>query len=189
MTHQDLFDIQNENGGGLSNAVTGKYTSVRHELARLDGKLTAGEAAKKISKALKIKVTAKEVQAFCTEWHHSGFYKASGGKKKIMGRTWFIEAEEVNELIVTWNEKSDAMKKEREEKEKKGREIVRGWYVRFNREAVNRFGELGYRTYLGVYEGERKGIPNHFTELSEAGYNNALKQEGRRLEAYEKPVF
>lgn len=41
MTHQTLNQVANINGGGLSVLVSGKYTSVRHERARIDGKHTA----------------------------------------------------------------------------------------------------------------------------------------------------
>jgi hypothetical protein len=111
MTYTDqLTSIQNSNGGGLSVSVSGKYTSVRHELARESGKLTAGESAKKISKELKIKVSAKEVVAAyetihgCEpEWHHAGFYRNNRGRS-TMGRTFFFSQEEVEELTARWNE-------------------------------------------------------------------------------------
>lgn len=109
MTHSILNQIANENGGGLSVAVTGKYTSIRHERAKIDGKLTAGEAAKYISKQLKVKISAKElVVGFKLlngrepEWHHAGFYKNSS-RKSIMGRTFFFDDSDVEMLIADWS--------------------------------------------------------------------------------------
>ncbi len=109
MTLQNqLHSIANENGGGLSTSVSGKYTSVRHELARLDGKATAGEAGKIISKALKIKVSAQEVveaykltRGYEPEWHHAGFYRGSNGRK-TMGRTFFFNEYDIEQLILDW---------------------------------------------------------------------------------------
>ena len=105
-----LKQIQNANGGGLSVAVTGKHTSVRHELAKLNGRLTAGEAAKVLSKSLKIKVLAKEVTAAYEvltgrepEWHHAGFYKGRNGRS-TMGRTFFFTDEHVEMLADRWHE-------------------------------------------------------------------------------------
>ena len=77
---------------GLANQIglTSKVVSERHYIAS-QTKLTAGEASKILSKALGIKVGAKElVESFKLiynkepEWHHSGFYKST------MGRTFFL---------------------------------------------------------------------------------------------------
>lgn len=57
----NLKSIQNTNGGGLSISVTGRYISVRHELARINGKSTAGETAKHLTKQIGRKIYAKEV--------------------------------------------------------------------------------------------------------------------------------
>lgn len=69
---------------------TGKYVSERHAVARSEGKLTAGEMAKKLNNQFKIepKIKATELKLFATEWHHSGFYKGGGGS--TMGRTYFF---------------------------------------------------------------------------------------------------
>ena len=36
------------------------------------------------------------------EWHHSGFYKAAGMRKKTMGRTFFFEVDELDVLAGQW---------------------------------------------------------------------------------------
>jgi len=93
----------------LSIESTGLYTSERHAEAKEEGKLTAGEAAKLLSKKLKQKISAKELVEAHTviygrepEWHHSGFYKAAGMRKKTMGRTFFFEVDELDVLAGQW---------------------------------------------------------------------------------------
>lgn len=87
-----------KNRNGLSYNETGRYTSVRHETAKQDGKVTVGEAAKIISKALGIKVAAKTIRPLSPEWHHSGFFR------NRMGKTWFFTKEQVEDIIKTWPE-------------------------------------------------------------------------------------
>ena len=66
---------------------TGKYVSERHAEAKAEGKLTAGQVAR-ILRNRDVKITAKELKRYATEWHHSGFYKGSNGS--TMGRTYFF---------------------------------------------------------------------------------------------------
>lgn len=104
---------------GLSVEYTGKYTSDRHEQAKQDGKLTAGETAKLLNKNFKpeTKITAAELKPFATEWHHSGFYK--GGNGSTMGRTYFFSPdtnlEELFQLVITNREKMSFISAEVEE--------------------------------------------------------------------------
>ena len=74
--------------------LTNKVVSERHYIASQTN-LTAGQAAKFITKAVKKNISAKEVRLLyeiyfkCDmEWHHSGFCKGSTGN--TMGRTYFI---------------------------------------------------------------------------------------------------
>lgn len=76
---------------------SGKFVSENHYKAKQEGKLTAGEAAKIISKRTGKKYLAKDIIPLCTEWHHSGLYKKE--KKFVMGKTWFITKEHVEEII------------------------------------------------------------------------------------------
>lgn len=80
---------RNQTQKGLSFRKTGKYTSQRHETAKQEGKITAGKAAKIISKSVGEKVLAKDIKKFSTEWHHSGFFKNG------MGKTWFFSPKEI----------------------------------------------------------------------------------------------
>lgn len=81
---------------GLSYAYTGKYTSDRHEAALRNGKLTAGQMAKKLSKELGRKIYANDIKEYADEWHHSGFYKGRNGR--TMGRTYFFNESSLETL-------------------------------------------------------------------------------------------
>lgn len=88
--------------------LTNKVVSERHYYTS-QTKLTAGEAAKAISKHTGKKVLAKDVKELYqvrygreAEWHHSGFYRDNNGK--TMGRTFFLSGEEVEELANNYDE-------------------------------------------------------------------------------------
>lgn len=85
------------------NGLSDKYVSERHHYAS-QTKLTAGQAAKIISKEINLKVSARdlvnkyvEIHGCEPEWHHSGHFKANGRSR--MGRTFFFTDNEINELI------------------------------------------------------------------------------------------
>ena len=74
--------------------LTHKVVSERHYMAS-QTLLTAGDAAKFITKAVGRKVSAKDVKLLYElqfvsemEWHHSGFFSGTSGQ--TMGRTYFI---------------------------------------------------------------------------------------------------
>lgn len=168
---------------GLSN----KVVSERHHFAS-QTKLTAGEAAKKISKSLKIKVTAKEVQAHCTEWHHSGFYKAGG--KSSMGRTWFISFEEVEKLIANWSTlKAELVaRKEVEEIEKQrlAAEITQGFYFTWDYDYSGSYGKKRNFKRLQWYSGSKLKAPKNMTETSVEFYEKN-KEVKRNYYGWDEP--
>ena len=193
MTHQILHSIANENSGGLSVSVSGKYTSVRHELAKVDGKLTAGEAAKKVSKALKIKVSAKELKEAFTlifarqpEWHHSGFYKAAG-RKSTMGRTFFFTEEQCDKLVESWA--TVAVKKAEKEAQiqVKRETVVFGFYYQWQSDYGGNYGKKRNFKVLFAYKGSALSIPSNFTSCSEESYMKAKELEGKKYFGWDEP--
>lgn len=197
MTTQLLEGIQNENGGGLSVSVSGKWTSVRHELARLEGKITAGEANKYMKKA-GIETTAKQIVEYYKvlngrepEWHHAGFYKDKN-KKSTMGRTFFFESEEVEELIENW-QNIEIMKSQRQaEKEAETqRQIatqIKGFFYEWTSDYSGRYGKKRNYKVLRVYEGSEYCKPNNFTALNtEAGFENAKANIGKAYYGWDEP--
>ena len=141
-----LKNAQNFNGGGLSVSVTGKYTSIRHELAKFDGKLTAGESAKFISKKYSIKLSAKEIVEFyqllnnrLPEWHHAGFFKK--GSKARMGKTYFFTNDEIDYLIENYDKiqaKKDAKIKA---KQIAAETMIFGFYFVWDYDYSGRYGK------------------------------------------------
>lgn len=155
----ELKAIQNSNGGGLSYAVTNKYTSVRHELSRLDkNKKTAGEVAKLINKELKIKTTAKELIEVYTklkgkspEWHHAGFFK------KAMGKTYFFNLKEI-ELLKDYMLNfyvPKLTKKEKELIESEKMKFIKKYngieFKRVSRKKLSKYSVVEKKEMLGKY--------------------------------------
>lgn len=172
--HQLIDQITNSNGGGLSHAVTGKYTSVRHEKAKLSGKLTAGEAAAYLTKILKIKIFAADVRPHLTEWHHSGFYKS--GNKSVMGRTYFIKPEDLDELAAKWNEKKSELQAKQTaaaiEEARKKETIIYGFYYIWDSNYSGRYGKKQNFKLLRWYTGSELGQPRNFTPCTPEFYNS-----------------
>ncbi len=79
-----------------------KMVSLNHQIAIEAGKLTAGQVAKILRKRGLLKnVTARELQKYAPEWHHSGFFRKRSRWK--MGKTYFfppdVNLEELAEII------------------------------------------------------------------------------------------
>lgn len=184
----DLQRITNANGGGLSHAVTGKYTSVRHEQAtRNPNKLTAGEAAKAMRKAGH-KVAAKELRELYRlvfhkdpEWHHSGFYK--GGNGSTMGRTWFYRQEEVD-AILNAIPKMEALKKAQEEVDNAE---VFGIYYSWDKDYGGNYGKARKFKRLEVYNGTEKHAPRGLVRCDKQQYEAAKAKVGQPYYGWDEP--
>lgn len=148
-------------------------------------KMLVGAAAKLLSKKFKTKISAKELEAFSTEWHHSGVFKGNTGR--LQGRrTWWLTTEQIEGITL---EQIEANRSAQAAAIEEGKRTVRGWYVDFRREAVNHLGRMGYKPYLAVYEGPASGTPKNFSPLTDGEFLSAKLEAGRRLEAYETPRF
>jgi hypothetical protein len=195
MIADQLKNIQNENGGGLSFEVTGKQTSVRHALAKEAGKLTAGEVGKHLSKSLKIKVLAKEVVSAYRilknkepEWHHAGFYKQSG-KKSTMGRTFFFTNEDVDFLIQNWN-KLEGIKQDKEKEiNAKKQNIIQGFYYYWDNGYSRHSGKKINYKVLKSYEGNELDKPRNFTQCSKEEFENVKTKEGKYYFGWDEPLL
>jgi hypothetical protein len=190
-----LESVQNFNGGGLSVSVTGKYTSVRHELARLDNKLTAGEAAKFVSKKLEIKMSAKDiVEAYhllhnrLPEYHHSGFYKKDG--KGTMGKTYFFTDDEIDYLIDNYS--TIEAKKEDKIKELKiaSEKIITGFYYVWDYDYSGKYGKKVNFKVLNAYKGSELNKPRrNFTACDEDTYVKVLAVSGKKYTGWDEPTL
>jgi hypothetical protein len=188
---ESLDRVSNENGGGLSVAVTGKYTSVRHERAKISGKLTAGEAAKEL-RSRGIKVSAKELvevfrllNGYDPEWHHAGFYKVD--KKSTMGRTFFFTSEQIDEIEERFPEVEGIKVKEEAERKAKEENKIKGFYYSWDYDYNGRNGKKRNYKVLGIYEGSELNAPRNFCSLEDAAFERARTQEGKKYFGWDEP--
>lgn len=182
----------------LSHEYTGKYTSANHEAAIQSGRLTAGEAAKIISKQIGKKVLAKQVLAsyralngFDPEWHHSGFY-SNGSRKKVMGRTWFLEDAEVSELAAKWVELQEKIIEDdfrQAQEEKKALETdIQGFYYVWDYDYGGYHGKKRNYKVLKAYEGNELEAPKkNFTPCDLAEFEAVKLFEGRAYYGWDEP--
>jgi hypothetical protein len=155
-----------------------------HIYAKECGKITAGEAAKILSKKFAIKILAKDIKPLSTEWHHSGAFKGNNGT--LAGKTYFFTKEQVDSITL---EKINQVNNQLISEKQALLINVQGWYIDFKKVSINRYGKLGWKPFLGIYEGEKGKAPKSFVALTDEQMEIARLQKGRQLEPYEKPTF
>jgi hypothetical protein len=172
-----------------------KCVSERHIYAS-SRKLTAGNAAKQLTKLVGRKVLAADIKEFYqmhfhheAEWHHSGFYR--GGSGKTMGRTFFISDEEVQELAEHYTElvqqRADTIAR-REAEEKRQRETrVMGFYWTWDYDYSGNHGKKRNHKVLHAYEGDELNQPNHFTPCNAATLKRVKTVVGRKYYGWDEP--
>lgn len=132
------------------------------------GRLTAGQAARALSKRLGRKILAKEIEPLATEFHHAGRF--GGDKAK---RVFFFAAEEVERITLADVERAAAP--------------VWGWVLGFRAE----FGRYGRKRMVPIVA-EVGQIPadrahrlgEKFHELSAAEAAEAQAAVGKALPPY-----
>lgn len=175
------------------NGLSGKYVSERHHFAS-QVKLTAGEAAKFLSKELRTKISAKNLVAgYKTlkgqepEWHHSGFYKSQSGSKKTMGRTFFFSDPEIEELKNRWKEIVLAQIIKAGENEIKEKTIITGFFYYWDFDYSGKNGRKTNHKVLGTFHGLECNAPKNFTPCSAEEFECAKLFEGRKYYGWEEP--
>lgn len=188
-----LNDITNQNGGGLSVEVTGKYTSVRHAKAKENGKLTSGEASKTLRKK-GLKISAKELVEvykllFGTEpeWHHAGFYKNAG--RSTMGRTFFFTERQINEIESRIGEIEILREEKRKEEERKANSVITGFYYIWDHDYSGRYGKKRNYKVLKAYKGSELKTPKNFTSCNESQFRRVLENEGKNYYGWDEPTI
>ena len=169
--------------------LTDKVVSERHFYASQE-KQTAGEAAKNIAKAVKRKVSAKNLREMYDlyyhhemEWHHSGFHKGTYGKTR--GRTFFISKEEIQEIIDNF----DMIYEKFEQSQAYESEKVYAIYWEWQELSRTNRRQPKWAKTLQVYEGERRMLPRNSTECTKAVYIEAMKAVGRIYEGWDTPTI
>lgn len=172
-----------------------KCVSERHFYAS-QTKLTAGEAAKVISKNTGKKVLANDVKALFkahygreAEWHHSGFYNGSQGR--TMGRTFFLDEEQVNELTEHYDEifakLKETAQREAEELDRQKSTIVQGFYWTWGHDYGGRYGKKRSYKVLQAYEGNEANKPVNFTPCSPEVMDKVKAAAGRKYFGWDEP--
>jgi hypothetical protein len=175
--------------------LTGKCVSERHYYAS-QSKLTAGEAARLLSRKTGSKMLAKDVKGLYLthfghepEWHHSGFYQGAGGR--TMGRTFFLSEEEVdvlaeNYVAITKKMADDILRKENEERRKR-ETVVMGFYYTWESDYGGRYGRKQNYKVLHSYEGNELHMPDDFTPCDAETFEKVKAKEGKRYYGWDEP--
>lgn len=175
--------------------LSSKCVSERHIYASRN-KMTAGDAAKRMTKALGTKVLAKDVKELYiahygreAEWHHSGFYKDGGGK--TMGRTFFLSEEEVQTLIDNYaslyQKRADNILHQEAEEKRQRETNVAGFYYTWDYDYRGNYGRKRTFKVLHTYEGSEHGKPKNFTAC-DASLLPAIKaKEGKQYFGWDEP--
>lgn len=174
-----------------------KCVSERHIYAS-QRKLTAGEAAKKLSKAIGDKVLAKEIKELYKvhfgrdpEWHHSGMYK--NDNVKTMGRTFFLSDEEVQTIADNYKailcKRDEAQQKRFAEEERKKNTSVTGFYYTWDYDYGGRYGKKRTYKVLHSYEGAEINTPANFTPCTPEALQSVRKNEGKKYFGWDEPTL
>lgn len=149
--------------------------SERHAAARADdSKLTAGELATAMRRA-GMRVTARELQPFATEWHHAGWNPKGG-----MGRCYFFAAADAT---------PDGMARlfGRVESARAAAAQPRfGWRVSFRKDYSGPYGRKRHQPIAELREfapGER--VPDKYELISSEEYVALLPHNGADLLPFE----
>ena len=172
-----------------------KCVSERHMYASRN-KMTAGDAAKKMTKALGTKVLAKDVKELYqmqyhreAEWHHSGFYQ--GGNGRTMGRTFFVSEEEVQTLIdnyaVLVQKRADEILRQETEEKRQRDNVVTGFYWTWDYDYGGKYGRKRTFKVLHAYEGNELGMPTNFTSCDASLMPAVKAAEGRKYFGWDEP--
>lgn len=172
-----------------------KCVSARHIYASYN-KMTAGDAAKRLTKMVGSKVLSADVKELYqmyyhreAEWHHSGFYNGNSGR--TMGRTFFLSDKEVQELADHYAEliqqrADNIVRKEAEEKRQRETEVM-GFYWTWDHDYKGNYGRKRTFKVLHVYEGSEHDKPKNFTTCDAVTFENIRANEGKQYFGWDEP--
>ena len=133
------------------------------------GRLTAGEAAKLLSKRFGLKIKAKQIEPLASEFHHAGRFGRNQAK-----RVFFFSPEQVEQITLADIERASAP--------------VWGWVLGFEVDYSGRYGKKRYVPIVaeaGPIAADRAHrLGDKFHGLSEAEAQEAKAAVGKALPAY-----
>lgn len=137
--------------------------------AQEEGRLTAGQAAKLLTKRLGRKITARQIEPLATEFHHAGRFDNRKAK-----RVFFFSPEEVDAITLADIECASAP--------------VWGWTLGFRVEYTGRHGKKRWVPIVaevGQFPRDRAHrLGDNFHELTPAEAGEAKAAVGKTLPAY-----
>lgn len=158
--------------------------SENYQDAEAKGLLKAGEAAVLLSKKFNIKISAKELGVFSTEWHHAGVFKGTKNGRLIGRKVYFFSATALNNISL------DAILANRNkaaERTPPDNTLVQGWYPQFFRMTDPVTRKTFSRPFIGIYRGPASKAPKGFRPLGDEAFAIAEKQRGKALKPGEEP--
>lgn len=136
--------------------------------AKEDGRLTAGQAAKLLSKRLGVKLLAKQIEPLAVEFHHAGRFGNRQAK-----RVFFFTREQVDRITLADIERASAP--------------VWGWILGFRVER-SRYGKKRYVPFIAevgqIAADKAHRLGETFHGLSEEEAAEAKAAVGKALPAY-----
>jgi len=137
--------------------------------AQSAGRMTAGQAAKVLSKRLGRKITAKEIEPLAVEFHHAGRF----GNHKAK-RVFFFSESELERITLADVDRAAAP--------------LWGWVLGFRTEYSGRFGKKRYVPIVaevGQFAADKANrLGDKFHELSESEAAEAKAAVGKALPAF-----
>ncbi|WP_142684994.1 hypothetical protein [Chitinophaga polysaccharea] len=158
--------------------------SENYQDAEAKGLLKAGEAAVLLSKKFNMKISAKELGVFSTEWHHAGVFKGAKNGRLIGRKVYFFSEAALNNISL------DAILANRNktaEKPLPDNSSVQGWYPQFFRMTDPVTRKTFPKPFIGIYKGPASKAPKGFRPLTDEAFSVAEKQRGKALKPGEEP--
>jgi hypothetical protein len=158
--------------------------SENYQDAEEKGLLKAGEVATRLSKKFGVKITAKELEVFATEWHHAGIFKSGNALKGR--RVYFFNISVVDNISL---QKILDNRARNAQKTPPDIQLVQGWYVQYFRMTDPKSRKTFNKPFVGIYKGPAHKAPKGFHPLSDEAFATATLQRGREIKAGEQVKF
>lgn len=158
--------------------------SENYQDAEEKGLLKAGEVAVLLSKQFKIKIAAKELEVFATEWHHAGIFKSG---QSLRGRKVYFFTAAAVDLITL--DKLLANRQRTAKQAPADTKPVKGWYVQYFKMTDPVSRRRYNKPFVGIYQGPANKAPGGFKSLGEEAFAEAQRQRGREIKPGEQVKF
>lgn len=143
--------------------------------------LKAGEVATLLSRKFNTKISAKELEAFASEWHHAGVFKSGNGLKGR--RVYFFKEKDIDKITL---ENIQANRAKAAQQAAPDHRVVQGWYPQYFRMTDPVTRKTFSKPFVGIYKGPASKAPKGFRALSDEAFTAAEQQRGRALKPGEQ---